>query len=374
MKTELDRFKLISLFKSWDDNDGLEAYGRRAATAYTNQGTLVAFGLNFPQNTAMIPIDESHITALSMGSRGFVYGGTSGVAAHLFVGMFSGINGAVLDLGTINGADTSVAVCCGPKKVAIFTNGPAGGCITLRGNEPINFDLIQEWFFMPQPLESKGEVIPGEKMVHAVAIDDGKKVIGATEKHLFAFDFETEKVSVIGECNTTGRLAVQDGAVYGRDDKNALWKLDLAGMKLTRNAVALPKGNWEGASLVWAKDPNNGTLYTADAEGSIFPLKNGAFGASLGKTLLAPVTSMAVTFDGRIFGTCGTGIGKHFGLNPGKGEVENLGVAVSVIHRRRYGYQFADAVVGRDGQIYFGENDNLGHIWIYFPSIQRPRA
>ena len=45
----------------------------------------------------------------------------------------------------------------------------------------------------------------------------------------------------------------------------------------------------------------------------------------------------------------------------------NLGVAVSVLERRRYGYVFGDAVTGRDGQIFFGEDDDLGHLWLYFP-------
>ena len=58
-----------------------------------------------------------------------------------------------------------------------------------------------------------------------------------------------------------------------------------------------------------------------------------------------------------------------FCYNPDTNEVTDIGVAVSVIERRRYGYMFADAVVGRDGQIYFGEDDDLGHLWMYFPVI-----
>jgi hypothetical protein len=50
----------------------------------------------------------------------------------------------------------------------------------------------------------------------------------------------------------------------------------------------------------------------------------------------------------------------------------NLGVAESVLERRRYGYVFGDAVIGRDGQIIFGEDDDLGHLWLYFPRIQTP--
>lgn len=35
----------------------------------------------------------------------------------------------------------------------------------------------------------------------------------------------------------------------------------------------------------------------------------------------------------------------------------NLGVAVSVLEQRRYGYQFGDAVTGHGGEIIFGEDE-----------------
>ena len=53
--------------------------------------------------------------------------------------------------------------------------------------------------------------------------------------------------------------------------------------------------------------------------------------------------------------------------------VTNLGVAASVLERRRYGYQFGDAVTGPDGEIVFGEDDNDGHLWLYFPKIRGVR-
>ena len=36
-----------------------------------------------------------------------------------------------------------------------------------------------------------------------------------------------------------------------------------------------------------------------------------------------------------------------------------------------YGYQFGDAVTGPDGEIVFGEDDNGGHLWLYFPGVLR---
>ena len=81
---------------------------------------------------------------------------------------------------------------------------------------------------------------------------------------------------------------------------------------------------------------------------------------------------MAVIPDGRVYGFCGRGIEHLFVFDPETPAATDLGVAVSVIERRRYGYQFSSAVVNRDGHLFFGENDNLGHVWIYFPTI-RPK-
>ena len=90
--------------------------------------------------------------------------------------------------------------------------------------------------------------------------------------------------------------------------------------------------------------------------------------------MLAPVYCMAATFDGRVFGSCGSGIAKMFCYDPGRREITNLGAAVSLFERRRYGYVFGDAVTGRDGEIVFGEDDDGGHLWLYFPRIQAAGA
>jgi hypothetical protein len=81
------------------------------------------------------------------------------------------------------------------------------------------------------------------------------------------------------------------------------------------------------------------------------------------------VGPLAVTFDGRVFGFCGEGIAKLFCYDPNRKEITDLGAAVSVLERRRYGYAFGDAVTGRDGEIIFGEDDDFGHLWLYFPRI-----
>jgi len=109
--------------------------------------------------------------------------------------------------------------------------------------------------------------------------------------------------------------------------------------------VKLPEGAWDKLPLTWAKDHHSGLLYTADANGNLFSFdEEHGFSAPLGRTLLAPVGPMAVTHDGRVFGFCGPEMAKMFCYNPATHAVTNLGVAVSVLESRRYGYVFGDAV------------------------------
>jgi ribosomal protein L24E len=111
-------------------------------------------------------------------------------------------------------------------------------------------------------------------------------------------------------------------------------------------------------------------LYTADEEGKLFSFhEESGFDGPLDKAMLTPVGPMAVANDGRVFGFCGTEISKLFCLDPLARKVAPLGSAASIMEQRRYGYQFGDAITGRDGEIIFGENDNGGHLWLYFPRI-----
>jgi hypothetical protein len=61
---------------------------------------------------------------------------------------------------------------------------------------------------------------------------------------------------------------------------------------------------------------------------------------------------------------------KMFCYDPGREKIANLGVAAFVFERRCYGYVFGDAVIGRDDEIIFGEDDDSGHLRLCFPGIQ----
>ena len=126
--------------------------------------------------------------------------------------------------------------------------------------------------------------------------------------------------------------------------------------RLTRKAVSLPDGRWNKTPPRWARGTWNSVVYTAANDGRLFAFnEETGFSTALALVPLLPVGPMAVTHDGRLFGFCGEEIARMFCYDPATHRMADLGVAVSFLERRRYGYVFADAVTGRDGQIFFGE-------------------
>jgi hypothetical protein len=343
---------------------------------FMKEGTMVAFPTCFPGVTVPIAADEGHITALDVGPDGLIYGGTSGKRTHLFAGMFHGVTGCVFDMGVVEEADRCVAMCCGTSGFVACVNGPDGGRLLGRGLQGLPFDLLQEWGFGRPALQDAGQPVKGEQIVHAVASPDRRKAFGTTEHHLFVVDLAKPKpkakVKVVANVPGAGRLAVgSKGGVYGMDRDDCLWRYDPKTGKIKHQAVALPKGKWDFSRLDWARDDRTGRLYTADAAGQLFAFdETDGFSTPLGNTRLSPIGPMSVTLDGRVFGVCGEEMARMFCYDPARSEVRDIGVAVSVIERRRYGYVFGDAVTGRDGQVIFGEDDDLGHLWLYFPKIE----
>jgi hypothetical protein len=207
-------------------------------------------------------------------------------------------------------------------------------------------------------------------VVHAVATPPGS-VVGVSSRRVFRLDLESRAFELLGEAPAGGRIAVTpEGNVVGRDGEHSLWHFAAKQSTFRRDAIPLPAGAWRHP-LHWARATRGGPLFTADEAGHIYSFDEArGFGEPLGQAMLTPAGPMAATFDGRVFGFCGTEMSRLFCLDPRRRTVSNLGGAASVIERRRYGYVFGDAVTGRDGEIVFGENDNGGHLWLYFPRIQ----
>ncbi len=334
------------------------------------EGTMVAFPTCFPGTTTAIPADESLFTALALGPDALVYGCTSGRQAHLVVGMFHGLTGIIYDLGTPAGMTEGIAVGCSDKFVVAAFNGPSGGCLVRREVHYLPFDLLQEWGFSRPDLDILPAVAGGEAITDAVMLDNNTFIV-ATRGHLAAVALASGEATILAELSQPTRLArAADGSILGIGGQG-MWRYSPA-KGFEPAALALPTGAWDSYAWQRAQDPSTGLLYLTDSAGRLYSYDPTAgFSPLLATTPLTPIGTMAVTFDGRLFGACGEGIANLFCYDPADKTMRNLGVAASVIERRRYGYTFGAAIVGRDGEIVFGENDNLGHIWLYFPRLKK---
>ena len=351
----------------------IKAYLNELAHQFVLEGIMVAFPTCLPGMTTPIAHDESHITALDINSEGHVYGGTSGRQAHLFGAAFHGLTGIVLDAGAVPGSTRTEAVCCGSSRVIAFVNGPQGGRAVAMPYLHLAEDWIQEWGLEEPVLKDLGECVPGEPVVHAICALSEKTIVGVTTRRLFSVDVESGLITVMGEAPGRGHLALGRNGIFGQDDGSRLWRFDVASGRIQRAAVHLPDGDWT-SPIRWARDHHSSLLFTADAGGRLFSFDENKGFRSLGRAHLAPVGPMAVVPDGRLFGFCGEEMANLFCCDTASGNVNNLGVAASVLERRRYGYQFGDAVAGPDGEIVFGEDDNSGHLWLYFPKIRDVRS
>jgi hypothetical protein len=336
--------------------------------AFVREGRMVAMPLGFPGATTAIPADESRVTALALRRDDryeTIYGGTSGTRAHLFYGWLRGVTGVIVDLGGDGKATETAGIVSLKDRVVAAVNGPEGGRLLARAHPPISYDCIQEWTMNLDPFQPVAEFV-GERMLEIHAGAAGRSLVGCTTGGPFAWDPAAGRVvRVPGPVLRMARHPA--GSLLGIDFRGEIGIVTEAGGGLRFRRAGQVPGSWQGA--VWSGAGGPG-LFLADDAGSLFEVARSGRARRVGKAPLAPVTCMASTLDGRLFGVCGREMGHLFVLEPG-GKARDLGVALSVLNRRRYGYEFSCAVTDRDGHVLLGERDRAGHLWLLFPSIRR---
>jgi len=352
------------------DDPNWDAYHREIRLgSFVHEGYFVAFPMCFPGVTLPIPRDESRVVALTTDAEGMVYGATTGRANHVFFARFPATSGIVLDLKWPDPAARCPAVCCGPKH-ALFAANPAGGGgrllrRTLQGRPT---DLLHEWSFANHPFDAVGGADFDAPALDLVSTLDRRFAVGATPGEVFAYDFEAQRLAERTSLPVAGRLCPAGDAVLGFDGDGAVWRFRPATGALERGVARVPGGLGAPDGARWAADRAGRYIYLLTGDGRLFRWENGAL-AERARFALAPATAAAVTHDGRLFAFAGEGIAHFHIYEPRSNTLRELGAAVSVFERRRYGYAFAAAAPGAGGEIFFGEDDDLGHLWLYFPTI-----
>ncbi len=334
---------------------------------YINEGNIIAMPLCFPGVTEPIDSNDSYIKCLAVGLNNMVFGGTSGKKAHIFAASITGTDGIVFDMNIEPEAYECVGVVCTKTKIIAAINTNTGSKIVTRYLQKGFPDCVQEWSFDLTPFKTVIELPKNEIISQIIPNETGDGIIGLTKNSLFMWKENQLKLDFH---NKNGIVSINsnNNNIFGIDSSG-----NLSSIIFTQNSVKIKEGkklvgNFSD-NIVWCNDNINRLVYLTDNNGQLFRVYSDKKVEKIGKTHLAPVTCMSATNDGRVFGFCGTGIANMFTYNPKENVIKKLGVAVSTINRRRYGYEYSCAVTGQNGEIYFGEFDRNGHLWIFFPKI-----
>ena len=381
------------------DSEHLKDTAKYHHNSFVQEGTMAAMPLAFPGITTPMPADECAIVSLAMDSYRMVLGGTAttpgralreGGGAHLLVALTRGATGVVHDLGVIPGAAACTAVMCtDDRTVYLASAGPEGGKIYRHPRIPLTFDCLQEWGFSRPGYTELALPVEGEGIACAVLDEAQGMIFGISDRTgvLFAVDLDSSAVNVIGKPDGLQRFSrtiVQDlqGNLWGTATRGTLWRFSPEKGDLVALDVRIPSAasrDIHNRAESFALDPATGTIYgSGSSDGFLFAFDPVAETLlSIGKPGVPPsVRCMSVGNDGRLFGICGgdEDIGHLFCYDPEEHSLRDLGVPISVLGTRTYGYVFGSAITGADGELFFGQTERNSHLWVYFPAVRERRT
>jgi hypothetical protein len=353
---------------------------------FTREGLMVALPLCFPGQSVPPPAGETaaKVMALHPGSD-VLYLGTEGEKAHLLAAMIHQDTGIVHDLGTVPEATSIDGLSAQGEEIRFLASGPQG-CTLYSSPAFRGSFFIQEWGLSRRPFAKVAAVLKGQGAAHAVVSQGSGSFLGVTAQsgEVFQTDLKTGKTSILGALDPRGkyarRLALdRAGHLWGTSGNAQLWCLDPARGQIERLPLRLPGAagrEQHTQASAWALDPFTGTLYGGTRpDGFLFKLDPETRQlVSLGKPCRQDlITCLTVGNDGRVFGMAGTSedIGHSFCYDPATGALVDLGIPVSTLAQRQYGYHYACAVTGNDGEIYFGQHERVNFLWVYFPAVPR---
>jgi|APSaa5957512622_1039677.scaffolds.fasta_scaffold43719_1 hypothetical protein len=351
---------------------------------FTREGLMVALPLCFPGQSEPPPAGETAIKVMALnGYTDTLYMGTEGEKAHLLAGLIHQDTGVVHDMGTIPDATSVDALSVLGEDVRFLASGPDGARL-YKTQRCIGSFLIQEWGLPRRPIEEVAVVLEGEGIGHAVASADGSECVGVSAEsgQVFRTDTQTGETRILGELDKRGkfsrRLCVdKSGRVWGTCGNAGLWTLAPGSDEIEKLPQRIPcaAGREQHTQVsAWAVDPVTGMVYGGTRpDGFMFSLDpHTRHMVALGKPCRQDlITCLTVGHDGRVFGMVGTAedIGHFFCFDPEERSLKDLGIPVSTLTTRQYGYHYACAVTGVDGEMYFGQHERVNYLWVYFPRV-----
>jgi hypothetical protein len=354
-------------------------------SAYVREGRIVMRQLGWKGVVKPIPPGESAVTSLVVDPKGRVVGATSGQRSHLFI--YDPEVDRVTDLCAFDEdsvAKNSVVACRDGTVIAATRKGTGGRGPSRLVSFRTDYKETLTWGPSKPTLESLD--LPKKEEGIACLIYDAVRStaygITSITGTFFTLDIESGSYKLIGPVDELGEfsdcLAIGcDGHVYGGKRWGQLFEFDPEKGSIRQLGLSIP--SLAGRQLynkvdAIALDRSSGKMYGGGtADGVLFSFDPVAGQViSLGKPTSQPRTrAITVGRDGRVYGISGRvgGAAHLFRYDPASGDLRDLGIPLAYSDQEWCGYEFDCMITGSSGEIYMGESDRIGHLFIYYPAI-----
>ena len=341
---------------------------------FVTEGTFLAMATGFPGVSAPIDPANSRLHKLALSSDGqTVYALSRGPEPRILQFAPKGTYGFAVDHGTEPACIEHVALGMRLGKwgdgLLLASHTESGTRLTALPTARLGHG-IQEWHAYKSSIRVHLD-LPEMKGVDLIVADEGTSAWLLTETSCVCLEWDKKEILLRGEipvpggarCGflspSSGLLVVsRDGGIYSIGDNAMHLEASLPDLSEATCLTTTSDG------LLWA-DPSGSVSEWSVADGKA---------VALGRVPLLPVSGLAKVPDGRVFASAGEDIAHWYVLEADDAQARDLGVPVSTLTARRYGFHFAHLLVGRDGEVYAAEDDMGGHLWLYFPAAPGRRS
>lgn len=353
---------------------------RDGAFAFITEGCLALRPLCHEGVDAPIPNGESAVTALVYdAARRKLYGATSGERAHLFWYDPSPAAEHVVDIGVLGErsacrhlfalGDGSLVGIVQPAG-RVFRYCPAGEYSVIWTYH------ANEIGFLPVEL---GEV-------RAAAVDRARQflyVVRAPGGEIVKVDLAGDHDP--GEVQTCARVERPDRSnAIGLDAEGGLWgsganghfftcQPDTGEIEVLPEQLPSPKGMEFLNGIDAMMSHPDGFLVGGTVLGTLFKLDpRGRRVQGFGRPLADHrIRCLAVGRDHAVYGSAGSPerMSHLFRFDPASGEVKDLGIPMVHYPSNWICHRIGALAVGANGEVYLGEEDRIGHLFIYYPPV-----
>jgi hypothetical protein len=352
---------------------------RTKAFPFVSEGSMYSFGLREYLVKPSIPRGESSITTLLALQSGNVYGLTCGDKCHLFY-YHSGF-------GVAHVGPVSEVPATGGALLQIGDSQIIGGWYGQDCGGLFRHDVTAEsGQGMEQFRGAKTAIEPIELPDGCIGVTALAGPIDGTTYALTTPDGALISVDTMsGNTKTVARIAssapvmvmLHDGKLLGAFAEGQLWEYNPIEAKLTSLEAYAPcqKGKRYVAGVQSMIVGDDGLVYGGTSvDGYLFsydPITSTV--VNLGKpNRQSNICALGYGYDGNIYGLVGEQQGmSHLFKYDSKQGFTDLGILGSAFPDYWIAHNLSAISVGPNGEIFIGENDEISHLFIYYPPIRK---